>query len=363
MRRLHYYEIPKEAFLFKQVIDSTQIKPEEPVRQWCAFELIRAYAFLISDLVFESPVKVGSKNYRIDILVRRKGSPWIVVECKEREWRKGAIEQAISYADAREVRAEYAVYTNGADWVVRRKINDQWMPVPDLPWPDATGAHGHFFREILDGLDAITPLIYKLDGRLSETEAECFLTLLQKLFHAQNLFAEIADRHLCNAADNLLRVLSVRGAHREYQFEKLSHACNDWKRYAEQAGLPPKTYEVHPGDPLYREMGILRHELKELVKDATTPWSGDLLLLRLTIALLDYGENSFRKRNQFMEIGQHVHQALRDFLNMALKLQINTSLPDHIDTDGMEDVKLYCSDGWEGLLENIRKMPDQKSYS
>ena len=88
---------------------------EEPVRQWCAFELIRAYGLTVTELTFEKKVRVGSKIYRIGILVQRNGLPWIVVECKEPGCTKhdDGLAQAISYAGAATISAEYAVYTNG----------------------------------------------------------------------------------------------------------------------------------------------------------------------------------------------------------------------------------------------------------
>jgi hypothetical protein len=82
MTRKPIYHLRKEAYLFPdQVQRSDERKQlEEPVRQWCAHELIRAYGIMVSDLELERPVRMGSRNgsksHRIDILVLRDGSPY-----------------------------------------------------------------------------------------------------------------------------------------------------------------------------------------------------------------------------------------------------------------------------------------------
>src|SRR5688572_16878155 len=107
MSRDRYYEVPRGAWIFSppEVETVTRAQLEEPVRQWCVFELIRAYGYRVSDFTFEHPVRVGSKNHRIDILVHLGGKPFAVVECKERNHTKhaAAVDQALSYAGAREI--------------------------------------------------------------------------------------------------------------------------------------------------------------------------------------------------------------------------------------------------------------------
>jgi len=115
MTRKAFYEIEKAAYLFGKggTTNPDRNKPEEAVRQWAAYELLRAYGIAISEIAFERPVRVGSKKYSIDILVSHQGVPFIVVECKLRTDAKAAdgMAQAISYADAQNIQAEFAVYT------------------------------------------------------------------------------------------------------------------------------------------------------------------------------------------------------------------------------------------------------------
>jgi len=357
--RIAYYEIPRSAYLFRNgaaAPDSTLPSPEEPVRQWCAFELIRAYQIPLTALEFESSVKVGSKTYRIDILVRRESRPWIVVECKESSFKKGedAIRQAISYADARDIQAEFAAYTNGFDWLVARRVRGEWVRIPDLPALLVDEGRQPLL-DLLVCIHEVAPLVYKLDERLQDREAECFLSAMQRFFYGGNLLTDIVSKQLYHALDNLLRILSAQDAHPKYQWEKLKHAWHDWERYRKICGLEQSLGEPDDGDHLPMQLSRLQYEVQGLLEGAPKPYSGDALLIRLSVALLDYADMCSRRRQQFLEIPPQVHQTLREFLDLAFTVQLNVSLPDHIDTGIAGDVKSYCCLQWNSSMDGLRR--------
>jgi hypothetical protein len=330
--------------------------PEEPVRQWCAFELIRAYGIPVMALEFEHPVKVGSKNYRIDIVVKREGRPWVVIECKEPSFKKSAdaINQAISYADAQTIKAEFVVYTNGHHWMARRRVRGEWVEIADLPPRALTDDPQRSLRDLLECVSEVAPLIYKLDERLENRDAECFLFAMQNFFHAGNLLTEITTKKLYHGLDRLLRLLSVRDAHPNYQWEKLNHAWQEWELYRKASGVGQSFGPPDEGDHFAMQLSRIHSEVESMVDGAPKPYSADVLLLRLTVTLLKYAETCARKNKQFLEIPQQVHQALRDFLNFALTVQLNTQLPDNIDTDTAQDIKCFCCERWESLMKGIR---------
>jgi hypothetical protein len=107
--------------------------PEEKVRQWMIFELLAVYNVPVQAISIESPVKVGTRQYRADILLLKDYRPWAVIECKRQEDGdiSNGIEQAVSYASC--LQAEFAAFTNGKDWLVKRCRAYQWISVPDLP--------------------------------------------------------------------------------------------------------------------------------------------------------------------------------------------------------------------------------------
>src|SRR5258706_10790323 len=101
--RIPFSQISPESYLYPDKVKAAgdRKQAEEPVRQWCAYELIRAYCISITSIELERRVRMGSRPHWIDILVSREGRPLVVVECKkpsERNLKKG-MAQALSYAD------------------------------------------------------------------------------------------------------------------------------------------------------------------------------------------------------------------------------------------------------------------------
>jgi hypothetical protein len=121
---LPFFQISPDAYLYPEKVKHAGARKqlEEPVRQWCGYELIRAYGVAVTDIEFERPVRMGSRSHWIDILISRGGKPAVVVECKkpsDRNLEKG-MEQALSYADAAEIRAEFACNDIKAPTVVQQ---------------------------------------------------------------------------------------------------------------------------------------------------------------------------------------------------------------------------------------------------
>jgi hypothetical protein len=357
--RLHrrpFYAIPRSAYLHvgPPVPDARNDEPEEAVRQWCAFELMRAYGFSVNDLNFEAQVQVGSKTYRIDILVLRDGMPWIVVECKAPNYGSGkAIEQAVSYADSPRIAAEYVLYTDGSDWQVRRRLKGRWERVLDLPSArfELTGSIDitHFFACFAD----VAPLLYKLDETIAGKEAKCFLDAMQRFFCGWNLLTDGVDKQLVYCTDNLLRVIEQPEAHHDYRCQKYNHARAAFCRFQEMNNLG---WEVHP---IAGDVGVLTGfvELQSAVLQAieTTSKSAgpDVLLLRVIAGLLDYGANAERSKNPFSTVPANIHHALREFLQYQFKTKFDAVLPDPVDQLITSDFKSYCGRAWEELLRAV----------
>ncbi len=353
MTREAFYGIDKVAYLFGCGLPGAEKReqPEEAVRQWCAYELLRAYGIKVTDIEFEHPVKVGSKNYRIDILVSRHGVPVLVVECKPRDFTKHpkAMDQAISYADARNIRAEFALYTNGDAWHVKRRIREEWVPAPDLPKRvDRNGSEP--ITELLRALKDSGPLLCKLGDPLVGQDAHDFLGAMQTFFYGTNLLTQDINQDLCVATDNLLRSLWAAGDP-PYQCGKFSTAQAHLEKYRKHADLG---FEIVLGrDSLWSEMKYLHASLVTMVDGAKGLNSGDLLVLRLATALLDYGQSlrEVKKPRSYPPLGSTVHEPLRDYLSYALAVHLNVSLPDPLDNIWIGDMRRYCLAAWKEHVE------------
>ena len=357
--RLHrrpFHGIPRSAYLYvgPPAPDADDGEPEEAVRQWCAFELMRAYGFSINDLNFEAQVQVGSKTYRIDILVHRNGVPWIVVECKAPNGKGDkAIEQAISYADSPRVEAEYVLYTNGIDWQVCRRLTGRWNPVLDLPCVRFEAAGGiditHFFACFAD----VAPLLYKLDETIEGKEAKCFLDALQRFFHGWNLLTDGVDQQLASCADNLLRAIGLPDAPHQYRSEKYNHARDGFNRFRSLTGSGLEVSPIGGEVPVATGFLELAIAVSQAVEATSKNAGPNVLLLRVIAGLLDYGIKAERTKRQFPTLSASIHHSLREFLQHQFKTKFDALLPDPVDQLASSDFRLYCHDAWEQALKGV----------
>lgn len=349
MTRERFYEIDTTAYLFGHGTRSAENRdqPEEAVRQWCAYELIRAYGIKVSALGFERSVKVGSKTYRIDILVCRDGVPAVVVECKPRSFTKHeeAMAQAVSYADAQIIQAEFAVYTNGNTWQVKRRLPQGWVAVPDLPHEIdyiATRPITDFLRTLAE----LNPLLYKLGEPLAGKDARSYLSAMQVFFHGTNLLTEDVHQDLRFGTDDLLRVLCACGD-THYQSSKFCIAEAQFGRYCKQVGIGLQI--VPHRDSMWQEMRYLHGGLMTMIEATKVLVGADILVLRLYAALLDYGLSlrEVHTPKAYPPLGQRVYGPLRDYLSYALNVHLNSSLPDPLDTISIGDIRGYCLPAWK----------------
>ena len=321
------------------------------MRQWCAFELMRAYGIMIVDLSFEEEVRVGSKIYRIDILVRRNGLPWIVVECKEPKHKKHdeGLDQAVSYAGAVTVSAEYAIYTNGTAWQVKRKIDDAWQAVPDIPVSGPARALGSI-DALWRTVELVSPLLHKLDQPLAGNDARIFLETLQRFFHGSNLITAEVDHDLRSAADNLLRVLSTGPDDRHYPRSKSSVVAMCAERFRAKTGIGFPLAEIHESESVFLFMSALAASMHPLMEAGREIGGVNEAVVRLILSLLEYGRT--QAHEPYPLFPAHLHASLRKFLTKAMALSLNLELPEALEEAFTSDLKHYTRSAWEDLIRN-----------
>lgn len=99
------------------------------------FELIRYYGYSIEQIKVEKSVQYGTRRGFIDIIVYLDDKPFIVIECKRKTGcnkNKDHMKQAISFANADSIQAEYCVFTYGNIWQVKRKTAAGWVNYPNI---------------------------------------------------------------------------------------------------------------------------------------------------------------------------------------------------------------------------------------
>lgn len=102
------------------------LTPEEQVRQWCIGVLSNDLGVPMHMMMSEAGLKLGDKQFRVDVLVYdRQARPMVVVECKRPEVELGreVLDQAIRYNMVLNVK--YLIITNGRQtYACRREEKD-----------------------------------------------------------------------------------------------------------------------------------------------------------------------------------------------------------------------------------------------
>lgn len=354
MRR-SFYEVPVYAWLFRLVTcpippDDLASMPEEHVRQWCLQELIRAYGVTVCSLEVERPVKVARerKPNRIDIVVLRDGKPYIVIECKSRSATQhdAAMRQAVNYASLPDVNAEFAVYTNGEKWWVRRRVRGEWVAVADVPTFHDHKADGNW-RDVLLAVACLSPVLFWLDEVVPAKTAPRYFGTLQEFFHAENEVTEGTDRNLLWTANHVLRVLDDVTRHPNYTGGKMSHACDGLNKYWEERGVEPS----FGGGDLWEMAHHAWADLSNLLDSARDTVSLDYHAMRVIQALLSYLNSMKGRRVRYQDVGTPVQAEIRGYVDLALTVRFNARLPDIQDKILVGDVRDSCRPAWEHYLK------------
>lgn len=354
-----FYSVPKDAWLFRSsgaVDNCDHSHPEEQVRQWCLHELIRAYGVSVCRLDVEWAVKVARerKPNRIDIVVLINGKPYIVIECKARSetQHEAAMSQSVNYASLPDVNAEFAVYTNGQVWWVRRRVRGQWIEVPDIPMLQDDKPTGDW-RDVLLAVDRIAPVLFWLDAVVPAKTASRYFGALQEFFHAGNEVTSGTDRRLLWTADHVLRVLDDVSRHPNYTGGKMSHACDGLKKYWEERGVEPS----FGGGDLWEMAHHTWADLSNLLDGARDTVSLDYQAMRVIQALLSYLNGMKGRRVRYQDVGTEVQAEIRAYMDLALTIRFNARLPDIQDKILIGDVRGFCKAGWEQHLKRDQAWP------
>jgi hypothetical protein len=357
MEKKSFYKVSQDAWIFNKVAKDREVNDakwtahEEFVRQWCIQELIRTYGVRIDCIEIERLVKVARERRpnRADIVVLREGNPHIVVECKARSFKKlnDALQQAMNYAILPGMQAAYAVATNGDDWLVCRRCNNDWIPVADLP--DYRGGKASVeWRLLLMAIKDISPILYWLDRPVPKQFASNYFAALQRFFHCRNEITDSDDHNLLLVADNLLSVLANVNNHPNYTGGKMSKACKGLNNYWSDHGIKTD-FGV---DDFWQTAHYGYAELSALVKDNADIPSLDNALLRVFLSLFGY-LNSIKspKSVSYTDVSDSLQREIRSCLSLLLAVRFDAVLPDPLDKTGLGDIYDMCEPAWYNFVK------------
>jgi hypothetical protein len=326
-----YYQVKPEAYLFGKAHGV----PEEEVRQWCLAELMSSYGAGINDLHTEWSVKVGSRRYRADVVVKRDSKPFVLVECKKRGHaaHDHGIAQAISYADSSGVKAEYAVYTNGEVWAVRRRVGTEWVAVPDLPrLPNEMEPIE--VERVMSLVEELWPILHCLGGPVSVCDAARYLSAWQRFLNGANEATQVHNRDVLDAADNVFRVAAQVEQRNGYLSAKLAAAVKALAAFAEDRQLPFHCEDMPGKYPMMEILHDLGLNLEGMVRDAEGQEHPDVSLLRFIRVAVTHIEACLACKPTFLhpELRVPVRQEFQDvalrYLRSVLRLGLDWAVPD-----------------------------------
>jgi hypothetical protein len=345
-----YYEIDRSCYLFEK-----QESPEEKIRQWALFELMSNYGVNLKNIQVETPVKVGSKNYRADIVIMRDSFPFVVVECKENSFVdiNSALEQSISYANF--LKAEFVVFTNGDKWVVKRLIQGKWHPVSDIPGKLGITTD-ETLTEWLTFLDSVKPILFWTHRQVPLNYAYKFLDYLQRFF-ARGAHLEGHDHDLLTGTEFLLRVIAGGTDQTElghkiehYETSTFQAAYKYFQRYFQRIGSTALNVEYIDLMDFRGLFSTLWDGFEELVKAQKNIELGDINLARLNLSLLQYFHKildaGYFEKVIFKDIPSSVVYEFAKFIELILLSKLGLRLPSPLDTVDIETFRIITCNDW-----------------
>lgn len=347
-----YYDVAESCYLF-----SRQKSPEESIRQWVIFELLSTYGVKIGNVQIETPVKVGSKTYRADVVIYQDQKPYVLIECKEPSFSKidDALRQAISYSNF--LGTEYVVATNGNFWVVKRKIQTDWYTISDIPI-NVDIEPKELINDWLWFFEDVKPLIFWIYRQVPRKFAHRYFDKMQWFFAGKAKLGK-SDAELLAGVDFLLRIVAgsnqvedIKTELGEYHSVTFRAAFARFYSYFNQIGYKPSFDKSE----FVGLMGV-RELLHPLVRDFenfiiqnSKTENDDLRLARLIVSVLQYFRTvlspSGYKNIQFEEIPPGVVNEFCNYLAPILASRLGLTFPSSLDVNEIENLKIITCNEW-----------------
>ena len=293
---------------------------------------------------------MGSRTHYADIVILRDGRPWAIIECKSRAFRSHdrALGQSVSYATAQDVGAEFAVYTNGEIWLVRRRYRGQWVAIPDIPrWRGECS--GDDVSQLALAVSVLGPVLYWLDEHVPARESSHYFAAMQRFFGSRGVVTAATDARILKALDHISGVLSRPTNAEPFLAGKLGAACQALEAYFTSVGEPIAPDGADLFDLAHSAWGML----SGLIDGALNLPVPDACALRLCVTLLDHIGKT--RAGCPVEIAFAVQDAVRCYIDLSLTVQFDTRLPDSSDSTVVGVIRRLSEPAWRNFMERDAK--------
>ncbi len=350
MQHKPFYNVPLDCYLF-----GAKHKLEEEVTQWALFELMRYYGYAICQLEVEKTVRYGTRRGRLDILVRHNEKPFIVIECKRRGGypkSQDPMKQAMSYADANSIQAEFCVFTDGNVWQVKRKLASGWVSYPNIPRL-INGQEVEFeLSDFLHDLDRIKPALHWLYKPIAGVDAYDFINAIQPIFCAASVVSDGTNELLLSIMDHVCRAITIKPQVDGYTYEKLNVAFNKTQQYLEELDIDNYSKEG-VNNNLHELLMIPNMQFNRLKEESLDVDSEmDLAAIHLLSTLYSVARSSITYKNtKELTLSEAFTDELYNFISLGLQRNLKTCLPVKSETISVNDIRESCEKDWRKFLD------------
>ncbi|WP_435235518.1 type I restriction enzyme HsdR N-terminal domain-containing protein [Psychromonas sp. PT13] len=351
MQHKPFYTISENCYLFDR-----KLQPEEEVRQWVLFELIRYYGYSINQLEIEKTVQYGTRRGFIDILIYVNDKPYIVIECKRRKgYRKSQdpMKQAISYANADSIQAEFCVFTDGNIWQVKRNTAAGWVHYPNIPCIKEYENTELEFSQFLNDLDEVRPILHWLYQPIVGRDVLYFIDAIQPIFNAQSIVTSGTNSILLDIIDHVCRGITIKSELNVYHYGKLEIAYQKTQFYLKKLGMRNFYKDVMENDlhELLMMPDVQFNRLKETIEDYDSEM--DHAAIHLLSALYSVARTvTAHKSEKQLSLNSAFTDELFNFINLGLQRNLQIGLPSKSDTILVNYIQESCETNWQAHLDS-----------
>ena len=345
-----FYNVSENCYLFDR-----KTGPEEQVRQWVLFELIRYYGYSIEQIKIEKSVQYGTRRGFIDIIIYLNDKPFIIIECKRQTGyskSKDHMKQAISYANADSIQAEFCVFTDGNIWQVKRKTAAGWVNYPNIPKLKNNDQTEFKYSILLHDLDEIKPVLHWLYQPISGENVVNFTKSIQVIFYANSIITTGTNRTLLDIIDYVCRGINIKPKINGYHLGKLTIAYKKIQIYLKEVGIKNHYGDCFEND-LHELLMIPDMQFNELTETLTEFDSEmDHAAIHLISALYSEARSIVEHRStKELTLSSELTDQLYNFINLGLQRNLQTSLPKKSDSISVNDIRESCTQNWQKQTE------------
>jgi predicted type IV restriction endonuclease len=356
-----FYEIEQKTYLFgkatveDEVVQKRRKMPEEKVRQWVLFELLSTYGYNIKDIKIEVASKMGRGYQPADIVIYNDHQPFIVIECKKvgSNEQEEAIKQVITYATG--LKTQFAIYTDGQNWIVKRLLSGHWIDINDIP-PKTRFNQKSNLPSMLWFVSHIQPLLFWIYRTVPAEKSPRFFRELDTFtyFVGFTYLRDLNDNlHL--GINSLVKILFQQPSEsnqtsfliNEYRTKNFLIALSFFQKYFEDIGQRGVLIEnLDLETRTFNEaVECLYVELNSLALNLSNIFSKEVLFLRFGVSLLRYLSEILEK-SSYHSIEPMIMADLFSLINLILITDFGVELPNNLDSDNIKELYGFSSEVW-----------------